>query len=150
MCVDYRALNKETIKDKYPIPNIDELLDELHGSVQNLKRTSKALKAVLGVLQHQKLYAKLSKCAFGSLEVEYLGHLIFEDGVKTDPTKIEAMTSWPIPKNSKALRGFLGLTGYYRKFVQGYGGVVAPLTALLRKEFVGMKRLKKLSKDLRT
>jgi hypothetical protein len=75
---------------------------------------------------------KQSKCAFGASEVEYLGHLVGKDGVKVDPKKIETMQDCPHPKNLKSLHGFLGLTGYYRKFVKNYGKIAAPLTALLK------------------
>ena len=70
------------------------------------------LRAVLTILLANQLYAKPSKCAFGCVEVEYLGYIISGQGVKIDPTKTEAMLQWPIPKSVKALRGFLGLTGY--------------------------------------
>jgi hypothetical protein len=88
---------------------------------------------VLSLLAQHQLFLKQSKCAFGASEVEYLGHLVGKDGVRVDPKKIEAMQDWPHPKTLKILRGFLGLTGYYRKFVKNYGKIAAPLTALLKK-----------------
>jgi hypothetical protein len=76
---------------------------------------------VLQLLKEQKLYAKPSKCFFGVKEVYYLGHIVSHEGVKVDPINIKAMMDWTIPKILKNLRGFLGLTGYYRKFVLYYG-----------------------------
>jgi hypothetical protein len=88
---------------------------------------------VLHLLSQHQLFLKQSKCAFGTSEVEYLGHLVGKAGVRVDPKKIEAMQDWPHPKTLKSLCGFLGLTGYYRKFVKNYGKIAAPLTALLKK-----------------
>ena len=81
------------------------------------------LRKVLEILATNKLYAKRSKCMFACKEVEYLGHVIIAGGVHTDPRKVVAMQQWPIPTTVKALRGFLGLIGYYGKFIPGYGAI---------------------------
>jgi hypothetical protein len=78
------------------------------------------------------LALKCSNCLFGTHTVAYLGHVISSNGVAMDPAKIEAVEAWPSPKSLRALRGFLGLIGYYRKFIAGYGMVAVPLTALLK------------------
>jgi hypothetical protein len=89
---------------------------------------------VLQLLKEQQLYDKPSKVFFGVKEVEYLGHIVSHEGVKVDPNKIKAMMDWSIPKTLKNLRGFLGLIGYYRKFVRHYGRIAAPLMALTKKD----------------
>lgn len=79
------------------------------------------------------MFVKESKCEFGQDKVEYLGHIISDRGVEADDRKIQAMRDWPRPKNVKSLRGFLGLTGYYRRFIKRYGILSKPLTQLLKK-----------------
>lgn len=77
---------------------------------------------------------KLSKCKFAQRQIAYLGHVLSEHELSTDPAKIQAISSWLVPVNVKALRGFLGLAGYYRKFIRHFSLIAKPLTDLLRKD----------------
>jgi hypothetical protein len=76
------------------------------------------VKAVLETLRSNQLFVKQSKCSFGATSVAYLGHVILADGVAMDNSKVEAVSSWPVPQSTRGLRGFLGLAGYYRKFIK--------------------------------
>nr|KYP36929.1 Retrovirus-related Pol polyprotein from transposon 17.6 [Cajanus cajan] len=209
-CVDYRALNAAIVKDKFPIPTIDELLAELGGasifskldlhdgyhqicvhskdvykttfhthdghfeflfmpfSLANAPSTFQAtmnqlfssylrrfviiffddiliysyslddhlqhLELVLHRLYSHKFYAKLSKCFFCKHSIEYLGHIVSSIGVHANPKKIKAMVYFPLPHTIKKLRGFLGITGYYRRFVKGYANIAFPLTEMLKRD----------------
>jgi transposase InsO family protein len=207
--VDFRHLNALTIKNKYPLPVIDELLDELAGSQwftsldlrsgyhqirmaageeyktafqthhghfeykvmpygvtggpatfqglmndilatflrkfvlvfvddiliysKNLQEHVQHLEKVFAVLLEHKLKVKKSKCTFAQQEILYLGHLISPNGVSTDRKKVEPILAWKQPQNVKELRSFLGMTGYYRKFIKGYGVISRTLTDMLKK-----------------
>ena len=90
------------------------------------------MKIVFKLLRANTLYAKGSKCCFGVNQVEYLGHFISGKGVSTDPRKVEVVMQWPTPTSLKQLRGFLGLAGYYRRFVKDFGKIAQPLTNCLK------------------
>ncbi|CAM8978314.1 unnamed protein product [Rhodiola kirilowii] len=92
------------------------------------------LREVLLTLQSNSFLAKLAKCEFGRRTIGYLGHIICQEWVRVDPEKITAVQHWPKPRSVRDLRGFLGLTGYYRRFVPRYAQLAASLIPLLRKE----------------
>ena len=89
---------------------------------------------VFNELRAHHLTLKRSKCSFGTTSVAYLGHVISADGVAMDADKVAAVSAWPPPHSPRALRGFLGLAGYYRKFIREFGLIAAPLTRLLRRD----------------
>jgi hypothetical protein len=91
------------------------------------------LRTVLDELRRYQLFFKRSKCSFGAPSVAYLGHIISAAGVAMDPAKVAAIHDWPPPRSVRAMRGFLGLAGYYRRFVNNYD-TMAALTTLLKKD----------------
>ena len=101
---------------------------------KTLEEHIKHVEEVFRILKENQLCAKLSNCVFEVPQVEYLGHIISVEGVATDPQKVKAIAEWPIPDNVTKLRSFLGLAGYYRRFIKGYGVICRPLHDLLKKD----------------
>jgi ribonuclease HI len=227
MCVDYRALNEVTIKNKYPIPRIDDLFDQLKGAkyfskidlrsgyhqlkikesdipktafvtrygqyeftvmsfgltnapayfmnlmnkvfmdeldkfvvvfIDDILIYSKSaaeheqhLRVVLEKLRTHRLYAKFSKCEFWLEKVAFLGHILTAEGVSVDPEKVEAVSNWRQPTNVGEIRSFLGLAGYYRRFIEGFSKIARPMTELLKKEkkFVWTEACEKSFQELK-
>ncbi|GKD85920.1 reverse transcriptase domain-containing protein, partial [Tanacetum coccineum] len=140
-------LNKLTVKNRYPLPRIDDLFDQLQGSCYFSKidlrsgyhqlRTKEDhevhLRLVLELLRKEKLYAKFSKCEFWLQEVHFLGHVVNQNGIHVDPGKIEAVKNWEAPTSPTGVRSFLGLAGYYRRFIANFSRIAKPLTLLTQK-----------------
>ncbi|GKD20114.1 putative reverse transcriptase domain-containing protein [Tanacetum coccineum] len=189
MCIDYRELNKLTIKNRYALPRIDDLFDQLQGAccfskidlqsgyhhhaIWTGKRASNIyglneprlnrvykpyldklvivfiddiliyskseeehevyLKTILDLLEKEKLYAKFSKCEFWLKEVQFLGHVVNRDGIHVDPSKVESVKNWKTPESSTEICSFLGLAGYYRRFIENFSKIAKPLTLLTQK-----------------
>ncbi|GKA53978.1 putative reverse transcriptase domain-containing protein [Tanacetum coccineum] len=104
MCIDYRELNKLTINNRYPLPRIDELFDQLQEEEHEVH-----LKTILDLLKKEKLYAKFSKCEFWLQEVQFLGHVVNHDGIHVDINKVESVKNGKTPESSTKIRSFLGL-----------------------------------------
>lgn len=109
-------------------------LDDIIIYALNIADHSEKLQAVFDRLRQFNLKLQPSKCTFMRKEVNYLGHVITDEGVKPDPQKIQCVVNFPIPTNEKEVKSFLGLSGYYRRFVPGYGRIAKPLTTLLKKD----------------
>ncbi|GJY29462.1 putative reverse transcriptase domain-containing protein [Tanacetum coccineum] len=162
MCIDCRELNKLTMKNRYPLPRIDDLFDQLQGSSiyskidlrsgyhqlrvreQDIPKT--AFRTRYGHYEFQvmpfgltnapakeKLYAKFSKCEFWIPKVQFLGHVIDSRGIHVDPAKIESIKDWASPKTPTEIRQFLGLAGYYRRFIEGFLKIAKSMTKLTQK-----------------
>ncbi|GKF50726.1 hypothetical protein Tco_0147193, partial [Tanacetum coccineum] len=98
MCIDYQELNKLTVKNRYPLPRIDGLFDQLQGS-SNKEEHEEHLKQILELLKKEELYAKFSKCEFWIPKVQFLGQVIDSEGIHVDPVKIESIKDWTSPKS---------------------------------------------------
>ena len=106
-------------------------LDDILIFSETFEEHLERLEAVFSRLKQHGLKLKPSKCEFFKTSVTYLGHVVSQNGVQTDPDKLAALSTWPIPTNIKSLRSFLGFTGYYRRFIQDYARIVKPLNDLL-------------------
>jgi hypothetical protein len=116
--------------DKYVVVFIDDILVYS----KSLTDHEQHLRNVLQVLRENQLYAKLSKCDFWLDRVIFLGHVVSAEGIFVDPKKIKAILKWERPTNMTEIRSFLGLAGYYRRFVEGFSAIASPMTKLTRKE----------------
>lgn len=124
---------------KFVLVFFDDILIYSKSVVEHVQH----LKVVFKVLASHQLYAKAKKCLFAQVQIEYLGHLVSKEGVAANLSKVMDMTNWSTPRNIQELRIFLGLTGYYRHFVAGYGEISWPSRNSLRRMHLGgRKRLR--------
>ncbi|GKB32408.1 putative reverse transcriptase domain-containing protein [Tanacetum coccineum] len=116
--------------DKFVIVFIDDIL--IYS--KNKEEHEEHLKQILELLKKEELYAKFSKCEFWIPKVQFLGHVIDSEGIHVDPTKIESIKDWTSPKSPTEIRQFLGLAGYYRRFIEGFSKIAKPMTKLTQKK----------------
>ncbi|KAL0455585.1 UNVERIFIED_CONTAM: Transposon Tf2-11 polyprotein [Sesamum latifolium] len=160
MCCDYRALNKITVKNKYPIPLVADYFDRLSQAnyftkidlrsdywlrikegdeakttvvTRTLAEHVEHLQQVLARLREYELYAKVSKCSFAQETISFLGHIVERGRIRMDPKKVQAIEEWKPPSDVHDLCLFLGLVNYYRRFVKSYSEIARPMTDLLKK-----------------
>jgi hypothetical protein len=115
--------------DRFVVVFIDDILVFSRNEVEHEEH----LRLVLQKLREQQLYAKFSKCGFWLKEVSFLGHIITDGGIAVDPSKVQDVLNWNPLKNVPEIRSFLGLAGYYRRFIEGFSRIIKPLTSLLEK-----------------
>ena len=115
--------------DKFVVVFIDDILI----FSKNEEEHAEHLRIVLQRLREHKLYAKFSKCEFWLKKVQFLGHVISEDGISVDPSKIRDVLDWKTPETVPEIRSFLGLAGYYHRFVPNFSKIARPMTELLKK-----------------
>jgi hypothetical protein len=126
--------------DKFVIVFIDDILNYS----KNKEEHAKHLRIALQILREHQLYAKFSKCEFWLDKVEFLGHVISKEGIAVNPSKVASVLEWEAPKNVKQIRGFLGMAGYYRRFIKGFSKIAGLITKLLRKNtsFIWLEQCK--------
>nr|KYP31330.1 Retrovirus-related Pol polyprotein from transposon 17.6 [Cajanus cajan] len=122
--MDYMNRIFRPFLDKFVVVFIDDIL--IYS--RNLEEHGEHLRTVLEILKVKQLYAKLSKCEFWLDEVKFLGHVILAEGIAVDPAKVESVLQWECPRTVTDIQSFVGLAGYYRRFIEGFSKIVAPLT----------------------
>ena len=133
--------------DRFVIAFIDDILI----FSKSMEEHEEHLRIVFQILREKKLYAKFKKCEFWLNQVVFLGHVISKAGISIDPSKVEAVVDWARPTSVSEIRSFLGLTDYYRWFVEGFFRIAAPLTQLTCKnaKFVWTKECEKSFQELK-
>jgi hypothetical protein len=116
--------------DKFLVVFIDDILIYSQSEEEHADHLRKVLKR----LREHQLYAKLSKCEFWIHEVLFLGHIINRDGLAVDPKKVVDIWNWKAPKDVRGIKSFIGMDGYYRRFIEGFSNIAKPMTALLANE----------------
>ncbi|KAK6119921.1 hypothetical protein DH2020_046335 [Rehmannia glutinosa] len=122
-----------TFRTRYGNYEFVVMLFGLSNAPQDKVQHEEHLRIVLETFRKEKLYAKFKKCEFWLDRVVFLGHVVTSQGIEVDPSKVEAVGGWNVPKNASEVRSFLGLVGYYRRFTEGFSRMAMPMTRLTRK-----------------